>query len=75
MNHFATLKRNNLPIPRVHPLWLSLTEAYRESSTAPNISSVSEDDPRVLESNYYAPPKDFPPLDIHFDGKDGALNL
>jgi hypothetical protein len=72
MNRFATLKRKGLPIPRIHPLWLSLTATYYESETAPNISSVCEDDPRALRSNHYISPNDLPPLDIHFKGEDGA---
>jgi hypothetical protein len=75
MNHYAaTVLGGRPPFPRFHPLLLSLSEAFNKSGTAPDISSVSEDDPRAVRSNYYTPPNDLPPLDIPFDDKnDGAL--
>ncbi|KAH9021447.1 hypothetical protein EDB85DRAFT_1895655 [Lactarius pseudohatsudake] len=61
------------PTPlRIHPLLLSLIEAFREHEDSPNISSVSENDPKVLSSNYYASPSNLPLLDIHFPGQNGA---
>jgi hypothetical protein len=72
MNYYANAKQTCPEAPHVHPLLLSLTEAYSESESAPNISSVSEDDPRALRSNHYTSPSDLPPLDIHFRGKNGA---
>lgn len=45
---------------------------YNEDEMSPDISSVSEDDPRALRSNYYTSPGDLPPLDIHFSGKNGT---
>ncbi|KAH9016602.1 hypothetical protein EDB84DRAFT_1567170 [Lactarius hengduanensis] len=61
------------PTPlRIHPLLLSLMEAFREHEDSPNISSVSENDPKVLSSNYYTSPSNLPPLDIHFPGQNGA---
>jgi hypothetical protein len=60
------------PTPRVHPLLLSLAEVFKESHKSPQISSISEDDPRVLSNNYYTPPSEFPPLDTHFPGQNGA---
>jgi hypothetical protein len=72
MNHFSTVKREGLPTPCVHLLWLSLSAVYHKSDTAPNISSVSEDDPRALRSNFYTSPDSLPPLDINFNGKGGA---
>ncbi|KAF8266112.1 hypothetical protein EI94DRAFT_1701998 [Lactarius quietus] len=56
--------------PRMHPLFLSLTEVISESGNAPDISSVSENDPRALRSNYYTAPSDLPLLDIHFNGQN-----
>jgi hypothetical protein len=71
MDYFFGVK-NQIPIPRVHPLLLSLTEVFKESDIKPNIGSVSEDDPRILGSKYYTPPSQFPPLDIHLHGENGA---
>jgi len=65
MNHFEMVSREGPPYPRFHPLLLSLSEAFNESQTAPNISSVSEDDPRASRGNYYTSPTDLPPLDMH----------
>jgi hypothetical protein len=41
----------------------------------PNLSSVSEDDPRALSNKFYTPPGELPPLDIHFPGQNGAAPL
>jgi len=71
MGYFFGVK-NQIPIPRVHPLLLSLTEVFKESDINPNLSSVSGDDPRILGSEYYTLPSQFPPLDIHFDVQNGA---
>jgi hypothetical protein len=62
-------------IPRIHPLLISLTEAFNESKTAPDISSVCEDDMRAVRSNYYTPPNLLPSLDIDFHGEHGAAQL
>lgn len=65
--------------PRVHPLLLSLSEAWkvfkRTDTTSPDLHSISEDDPRVLGSKYYTPASDFPPLDVHFGGKVRDLRM
>jgi len=37
----------------------------------PIISSISENDKRVLKSRLYTSPSVFPPLEIHFSGKNG----
>ncbi|KAF8257954.1 hypothetical protein EI94DRAFT_1708451 [Lactarius quietus] len=58
--------------PHVHPLFLSLTEVISQTGNSPDISTVSENDPRALRSNYYTAPSDLPPLDIHFNGQNGA---
>ncbi|KAI9432455.1 hypothetical protein H4582DRAFT_2061796 [Lactarius indigo] len=34
--------------------------------------AVSEDNPKVLSSNYYTSPKDLPPLDIHLPGQNAS---
>ncbi|KAF8272285.1 hypothetical protein EI94DRAFT_1697623 [Lactarius quietus] len=56
--------------PCVHPLFLSLTEVISQIGNSPDISTVSENDPRALRSNYYTAPSDLPPLDIHFNGQN-----
>ncbi|KAH9038878.1 hypothetical protein EDB85DRAFT_1887644 [Lactarius pseudohatsudake] len=61
------------PTPlRIHLLLLSLMEAFREHEDSLNISSVSENNPKGLSSNYYTSPSNLPPLDIHFPGQNGA---
>ena len=74
MNYFANISREHHPCPRVHPLLISLAEAINESHTAPNISSVSENDPRALRSNYYTSPDELPSLDMPFDDETGAAH-
>jgi hypothetical protein len=74
MNLFLDLKAGGV-IPRIHPLLLSLTEAINESETSPNIASISEDDPRILNSPYYTPLREFPPLEIHSPGQNGMSSL
>jgi len=46
-----------------------------EAEMSPNISGISEDDPRVLRSNFYSPPESFPPLEIHISGQSGESPL
>ena len=76
MNFFATAcERNPEHKIRTHPLLLSLTEAISRSETNPNISAVSENDQTVLESKFYTSPTEFPPLEIHFSGKNGLSPL
>ena len=64
-------KKNPNLIVRVHPLLLSLTEAIDASETNPDISTVSENDERVLNSKFYTSPRALPPLEIHSSGKNG----
>ena len=73
MNYFVNANTRSPTPPRVHPLLLSLALMFKESETSPNLSSVSEDNPKVLSSIYYASPKDLPPLDIHLPGQNGAV--
>ena len=72
MGYFAMALGGQPPYPRIHPLLYSLSMAIGECASAPKISSVSEDDPRVLTSNFYTSPNDFPSLDKLFDDENGA---
>jgi len=56
---------------RVHPLLLSLTSTIDACEENPDISTISEDDERVLRNQYYTSPSALPPLEIHFSGKNG----
>ena len=70
----ATAIRPDVAI-RAHPLLLSLTEAFDASEANPDISTVSENDERVLRSNFYTSPNAFPPLEMHFSGQIGPYIL
>jgi hypothetical protein len=72
MNNFFDVKGGS-PRPCIHPLLLSLMAAFNESTHSPNIFSVSEDDPRVLNHKYYTSLSNFPPLEIHVTGQNGML--
>jgi hypothetical protein len=74
MNYFFEAKKGN-PIPRIHPLLLSLCEAIEENETSPSIGSIREDDSRVLGSKFYTSPKELPPLDIHLSSQTGVSPL
>jgi hypothetical protein len=70
MNYFYKTEGQSTNL-RVHPLLLSLTKVFNASDktrSTPKISSISEDDERVLSHKYYAKPGNFPPLDMHFSG-------
>jgi hypothetical protein len=56
---------------RVHPLLLSLTKAINEAETDPDISSISENDEGAKMNDLYTPPSAFPPLEMHFYGRNG----
>lgn len=62
MNYFEEVARGSQTPPRIHPLLLSLTEAWNASDTSPDIHSISENDPRVIRSVYYVSPRELPPL-------------
>jgi hypothetical protein len=66
MSYFVKLRKKGLQ-PRVHSLLLSLA-----SENEQDIASISEDDPRIMESVYYIAPARFPPLDMHFNGQNSA---
>ena len=59
--------------PLIHPLLLSLCATFNEAN--PNISTISENDGRVLLESDYTEPGTFPPLEIHFLGKNGLYVL
>lgn len=64
-------KRNPNVTIRIHPLLLSLTGTIEASETNPDINAISENDERALRSKLYTSPSAFPPLEIHFSGKNG----
>ena len=66
----ARERNPNLTI-HIHPLFLSLTEAFQVSETNPDISAVSENDERTFGSRFYTSPNALPPLEMHFSGKNG----
>jgi hypothetical protein len=66
----AASKRNPGLKIRVHPLLLSLTATIDESETNPDIQAISENDERALNSDFYTPHSEFPPLEIHFSSQN-----
>jgi hypothetical protein len=52
-----------------------ITEFERSPATLPKILSISEDDPRVLDSEHYTSPENLPPLEIHTPGQNGMSSL
>jgi hypothetical protein len=75
MNYFVETKERSPNHLRIHPLFLSLTAAFTKSAKSPDIGSVSENDPRVLNNQYYTSSSDLPPLDIHFPGQNSRPHL
>jgi len=67
-------KRNTTPI-RIHPLLLSLSETVKVSPESPEISSISENDERVLNNPLYTSPSALPLLEMHFSGQNGLSLL
>jgi hypothetical protein len=65
------ITRSHVPL-RIHPLLLSLMEVFKEGGVTVNISSVSENDSRILSSNYYTSARDLPLLNIHSPGQNGV---
>ena len=76
MNFFydTTCRNPNIAV-RVHPLLLSLAETKHASPNDPDISSISETDPRISTSEFFTLPSALPPLEIHFSGKNGPSLL
>ena len=76
MNTYASAykKNSNTPI-RIHPLLLSLRETIAASETNPDICAISENDKRVTGTDLYTSPNEFPPLEVHFSGGNGAFIL
>jgi len=68
MNYFEEVEKGCQTPPRVHPLLLSLCEAWKASATSPDIGSVSQNDPRVIGNPYYTSPSALPPLDWRTPG-------
>jgi len=66
MNYFEEVKRGSRT-PRIHPLLLSLSEAWKVSDTSPDIHSISESDPRVIGSPYYVSPNELLLLNAHVE--------
>jgi len=66
LTYFQKVSRGSQTPPRVHPLLLSLSEAWCTSDISPDILAISEHDPRVFKSKYYVPPRELPPLGLHF---------
>ncbi|KAF8263492.1 hypothetical protein EI94DRAFT_1876174 [Lactarius quietus] len=73
MNYFEEVLREGKAPPRVHPLLLSLCEAWNASDVSPDIHSISDNDPRVIGGIYYVPPSEFLPLSAHFTQNDNNL--
>ncbi|KAH9009920.1 hypothetical protein EDB83DRAFT_2322604 [Lactarius deliciosus] len=70
MNYFEEAARGCQTPPRVHPLLLSLAEAWNTSDTSPDIHSISENDPRVIGNPYYIVPSELPPLNSFIPGNN-----
>ena len=75
MNYFEQASRRLRNPPRIHPLLLSLAEAWNASNSSPNFHSISENDPRVISSRYYTSASELPPLNIHFSGNGEHLGI
>jgi hypothetical protein len=73
--YFDARKRNPSLTIHVHPLLLSLAETINASETNPDISTISENDERVLGSKFYTSPTELPPLEIHISGQTGPSLL
>ena len=71
---FCKHLKGTSPMSSCHPLLISLAEAINESRTAPNISSVSENDPRALRSNYYTSLDEPPLLNMPFDDETSVAH-
>ena len=66
MNYFKEAEMRSRTPPRIHPLLLSLSEAWKVSDISPDIRSISENDLRVIGNPYYVSPAEFPPLNGYF---------
>lgn len=71
MNYFEEASRGGQRSLRVHPLLLSLCKAWNASATSPDICSISDNDPRVMEDAFYVPASELPPL----NGNNNHLDL
>ena len=79
VNSYANAHERNPNTPIcIHPLLLSLNKmiaAAEKSETEPDIRSVSENDERAVGDDMYTSPSTFPPLEMHFFGKNGLSLL
>ncbi|KAF8259620.1 hypothetical protein EI94DRAFT_1813058 [Lactarius quietus] len=75
INYFEELPRDKKAPTCVHPLLLSLCEAWNVSNDSPDIHSISENDPRVIGGIYYVPPSELPPLSAHFTANVDNLGI
>jgi|HubBroStandDraft_3_1064219.scaffolds.fasta_scaffold111636_1 hypothetical protein len=75
MSYFERVSRGLQNPPRIHPLLLSLVEAWNASNSSPNLHSISENDPRVIGSQYYTSASELPPLNTHFSGNGENLGI
>ena len=73
INAYANACKRNTGTPiHIYPLLLSLRETIAASETDPDISTILENDKRIPRSNLYISPSEFPPLEMHFSGGNGA---
>ena len=75
MNYIEEASRGGQRSLRVHPLLLSLCKAWNASDTSPDISSISDNDPRVTEDAFYVPASELPPLNSHLSGNNNYLGI
>lgn len=75
MDYYEEVSRGLPTPPRIHPLLLSLAEAWNASNSSPDLHSISESDPRVIGSQYYILASELPPLNTHFSGNNDHLGI
>lgn len=75
MNYFEEASRGGQRSLRIHPLLLSLCKAWNASDTSPDISSISDNDPRVTEDAFYVPASELPPLNAHLSENNNHLGI
>jgi len=75
LNFYADAQKENPTPIRIHPLLLSLSETVNASPKSPEISSISENDKRVLKNPLYTSPSALPLLEMHFSGQNGLSLL
>jgi hypothetical protein len=73
MNYYEVSR--GLPTPCIHPLLLSLAEAWSASNSPPDLHSISESNSRVIGSQYYILASELSPLNTHFSGNNDHLGI